>query len=89
MKLDVEGRELSIVPDLVMSGALQHLANLHVDWTVDSLLSREEQEDVFKLADTMATLTRMAINSNLTHVSEVTGEDDEMYLSFDGALPQC
>ena len=27
-------REVSIVPDLVMSGALRHLANLHVDWTV-------------------------------------------------------
>ena len=26
-------RELDVVPDLVMSGALQHIDHLHVDWT--------------------------------------------------------
>jgi hypothetical protein len=26
-------RELDIVPDLVMAGALRHVDNLHVDWT--------------------------------------------------------
>ena len=26
-------RELDVVPDLVMSGALQHIDQLHVDWT--------------------------------------------------------
>jgi hypothetical protein len=27
-------RELAVVTDLVMSGALRHLDNLHVDWPV-------------------------------------------------------
>ena len=26
-------RELEVIPDLVMSGALQHIDHLHVDWT--------------------------------------------------------
>ena len=26
-------RELDVIPDLVMSGALQHIDHLHVDWT--------------------------------------------------------
>ena len=40
MKLDVEGGELEIMADLIMSGALAHLDNIHVDW--ESLVLREE-----------------------------------------------
>ena len=32
MKLDVEGLEVEIVSDLIMSGAIAHLDNIHVDW---------------------------------------------------------
>ena len=31
MKLDVEGREIAILADLIFSGALKHLNNLHFD----------------------------------------------------------
>ena len=33
MKLDVEGRELEVIPDMVTSGALAAVDNVHVDWT--------------------------------------------------------
>ena len=45
MKLDVEGRELEIMADLIMSGALAHLDNIHVDW--ESLVLREEDVDKY------------------------------------------
>ena len=32
MKLDVEGAEAEILFDLIMSGAIQHVDNIHVDW---------------------------------------------------------
>ena len=35
------------------------------------MFSREEQADVFQLADSMAALTRIASSYNLTHVSQV------------------
>ena len=41
MKLDVEGLEVEIVSDLIMSGAIAHLDNLHVDWETMKL-NREE-----------------------------------------------
>ena len=55
MKLDVEGQEMEIMADLVMSGALAHLDNVHVDW--DTLTIKEEDyqkfdEDVVILDDT-------------------------------------
>ena len=40
MKLDVEGGEVEIIADLIMSGALAHLDNIHVDW--ESQVLREE-----------------------------------------------
>ena len=40
MKLDVEGGEVEIMADLIMSGALAHLDNIHVDW--EALVLREE-----------------------------------------------
>ena len=55
MKLDVEGQEMEIMVDLIMSGALAHLDNIHVDW--DTLTIKEEDyqtfdEDVVILDDT-------------------------------------
>ena len=55
MKLDVEGQEMEIMADLIMSGALAHLDNIHVDW--DTLAIKEEDyqkfdEDVVILDDT-------------------------------------
>ena len=41
MKLDVEGKELEVIPDLVMSGALQYLDQIHIDWTRDPLVDWE------------------------------------------------
>ena len=40
MKLDVEGLEVEIVSDLIMSGAIAHLDNIHVDW--DMLKLKDE-----------------------------------------------
>ena len=45
MKLDVEGQEMEIMVDLIMSGALAHLDNIHVDW--DTLTIREEDYHKF------------------------------------------
>ena len=33
LKKYVANRELDVIPDIVMSGALQHIDHLHVDWT--------------------------------------------------------
>ena len=31
-QVDIEGAELKILPDMVMTGALQHVDNLHMEW---------------------------------------------------------
>jgi len=86
MKLDVEGREVDVIPDLVMSGALQHIHNLHVDWTSDGWTNVSLVE---QLSDAMKILTSIAKDKGLAHTTEVVALDDESYSDFHGPLPQC
>ena len=37
MSLCVQGMEVAIVSDLIMSGALAHIDNVHVDWPLFTL----------------------------------------------------
>jgi len=98
MKLDVEGRETEVILDLVMSGALAHIDNIHVDWSGNvcwgnclnsSHYTDTNQNEVEELAKAMETLTALGRKWTKGHVTEVTRDDDEMYGYFDGALPQC
>jgi len=86
MKLDVEGRELEIVPDLVMSGALQHIDNLYIDWTGDEWT---DTAPLTELSNAMAFISTLSKNLGLNHTTEVVALDDETYADFQGELPQC
>jgi len=89
-KMDVEGRELDIIPDLVMSGALQHIDNLHVDWTRDAFgWMGSDELLVDQLSAAMSLLTTLGTERGLAHTTEVLSVDDESYWDFEGPLPQC
>ena len=49
MKLDVEGLEVEIVSDLIMSGAIAHLDNVHADWEMFKI----KEEDYADTGDTV------------------------------------
>ena len=94
-------RELEVVPDLLMSGAMAHLDNLHVDWSrPDFLLTDSQTQNVVMLKRAMEFLSMFAHQQNLSHVTEVrpqgcslsvqiSGEDDESYHEYEGPLPTC
>jgi len=86
MKLDVEGREVDVIPDLVMSGALQYIDHLHVDWTKDGWTNVSL---VDQLSKAMRILTDIAKDRGLAHTTEVVALDDESYSEFNGPLPKC
>jgi len=98
MKLDVEGMEAPIVADLMMSGALAHIDNLHMDWelatrvetgddeiTIDSIGNKRNynfRKYLMKLQDIIKDL-------NLTRMTEFANLDDESYQTFKGGFPAC
>ena len=62
IKLDVEGKELEIMADLVMSGALEHLDNIHVDWTTDPY---SQYENIETMRNAVGFITQIAKEKNL------------------------
>ena len=86
MKLDVEGKELEIMADLVMSGALKHVDNIHVDWSTDPY---SDIASIEKMRKAIGFITQVAKDKNLSHIAEVEDTDDESYASFTGDYPQC
>ena len=86
MKLDVEGKELEIMADLVMSGALKHIDNIHVDWTSDPYSDYAAIESMRKA---IGFITQVAKNKSLVHVTDIEDTDDESFGTFSGDFPQC
>ena len=68
MKLDVEGQEMEIMVDLIMSGALAHLDNIHVDW--DTLTSRRR---------TTRNLTRTSSSSTIQKLLTSGGKREKCW----------
>lgn len=92
MKLDVEGREVDIMPDLVMSGAFGQIDSLMVDWTDslnDGMQPRSQTVMNQRLRKALEELVELSLALDLHRVTEVIPLDDETYSSFDGDLPQC
>ena len=83
MKLDVEGMEMELVPDLVMSGALSHVDNIYIEW------HPQASDKVGPLAESMKLLVNLAEEKKLQHVTKIVQLDDEKYYTFTGNLPVC
>ena len=60
--------------DLVMSGALKHLDNIHVDWTTDSY---SQYLDIEKMINAVGYITKIAKEKNLTHIVDIERKDNE------------
>jgi len=86
MKLDVEGKEMEVIPDLVLSGALAHIDTLHVDW---HLSINWQDPEARKTKDAIELFTRLGNRFNISHVAHVDSKDDETYGDFSGGLPSC
>jgi hypothetical protein len=76
MKLDVEGKGLEIMADLMMIGALEHLENIHVDWTTDPY---SQYQDIKKMRNAVWFITKIAKEKYLTYIVEIEETDDESF----------
>ena len=81
--MDIEGMELDVVPDMLMSGALAVVDEMHVDWT--RLDPYVDTDKIDKLAQAMDLITQLAGGRGCL----VEAWDDETFGGFDGPLPKC
>ena len=43
MKIDIEGSELEVVPDLVLSGALRNISKVFIEWHEDKQVNGQRK----------------------------------------------
>jgi len=81
MKLDVEGLELEIIPDLLFKGALVHVDRLMVDWhTKAFMIDRVNIQEVQKLKDSIYLIQNLARkNDPEEEITSIDDLDDETY----------
>lgn len=93
MKLDVEGAEMEIVPDLLFTGALTHVDRLMVDWhnlPFQELMLDLDIQQVQKLKDSVNLLQHLARESGLDNeIASIDDLDDETYGDFTDDSVSC
>jgi len=77
VKMDIEGMELEVVPDMYMTGAFRYIDNLHGEW--HGYESEVNWEVIQKLEAAAGLLADLSRSQKLDHHFEVTALEDETY----------
>ena len=97
MKMDVEGSEVDIIPDLLFRGGLEHVNNLMLEWhrrlevLPDRRKAQEYLEEIIPLLDKYATVMSFRAKAENTEYYDFKLEtvDDERYFNSTFKLPKC
>jgi len=80
IKADIEGAELKIIPDMLITGALNNVDNLHMEWHGEaSYRQGREPAMISKLAPAITAIADLSRREGIEHQLEVEEMDDETY----------
>jgi len=80
IKTDIEGAELKIIPDMAVTGAFNHVDNIHMEWHDESSYRQgREPKMISKLAPAITGLAKLTQSEGLEHQFEIEEMDDETY----------
>jgi len=88
IKLDVEGRELELMIDMMMSGALRHVDNIHIDWPLGDK-NAPYQTELAKVKDSFKILSDFGTQLGLEHTVEILHFDDETFYDDKTPITLC
>ena len=89
MKLDIEGKEVDVVPDLMMSGALSSVDLIMAEWHPWMWTGVEKNRSDTAKASIDHLAGVIAASPDPVHKIEVVEIDDEDYAFSDNPLPNC
>merc|ERR1712106_892617 len=76
IKADIEGAELKIIPDMVVTGAFNHVDNIHMEWHDESSWRQgSKPEMISKLAPAITALAELTQSEELEHKFEIEEMD--------------
>jgi len=83
VKCDIEGGELGVVTDMVVTGAMEVVDNLHMEWHgvqgPGFIRTGDEAEMIDKLAEAVTTLSKVTMELGMEGKVLVEEQDDETY----------
>lgn len=83
MKMDIEGSEIEVLTDLLLTGAFLHIDNTVIefhDWLANS---EERKAQSITLRDALSAMEKISHKFRLVEV------DDESFLNASPELPNC
>ena len=92
MKMDIEGSEVDVIPDLIYSGGLQYINTLMIEWHERKQKLQERKTSTKILQTIMDSLSKHSENiRNLSRKYDfnVVELDDETYFKSKFVLPKC
>ncbi len=90
MKMDIEGSELEVLTDLVVTGALKEIDLAMVEYHPDSFEHDDARRDyILGLQKSVETLNYMSRTLGLNSPYNVIDFDDESYYNVKMPLPSC
>ena len=89
MKMDIEGSEIDVLPDLIFTGSLQYINRLMIEWHL-----HRETQDGRKLTQSMLQSALRFYTSNSkenkgSYDFQMLNLDDETYFMSSFDLPKC
>ena len=92
MKMDIEGSEIDVIPDIIFNGGLQYLYRIMIEWH-----SRIEKKDwrkktydsLKKVTDGLSKYSELMHNETGHFDFKLMRLDDETYATITYPLPQC
>ena len=92
MKMDIEGSEVDVIPDVLYTGGLQFVNNLMIEWhdRFEKLKSRKKaQQELRSIVQTLSEHTKTIKASNSKFNFNLIDLDDETYHTSKFELPSC
>ena len=92
MKMDIEGSEVDVIPDLLYTGGLQYINNLMIEWhdRLEKLESRRKaQRELRLIIQILSEHSKTMKTQNSKHNFNLINLDDETYYTSKFDLPRC
>eukprot|EP00095_Tigriopus_kingsejongensis_P001469 maker-scaffold288_size220435-snap-gene-1.21 protein:Tk01469 transcript:maker-scaffold288_size220435-snap-gene-1.21-mRNA-1 annotation:"hypothetical protein Y032_0322g2447" len=88
MKVDIEGSEVEIFPDLTMMGALSFIDFIMIEWH-DNLAKDERITQTQMARKILENLAPLSDQLKMSHKLNVVEQDDETYFGSNEPFPEC
>lgn len=89
MKIDIEGSELEVLTDLVVTGALQHINFTFAEFHPHLFSDLQRSQRLKDIQSIVKWLTEVSGQLNLLSRVQVSTMDDESFYKSDFPLPSC